>query len=599
MLTPVKSLLIFLLLFFTVINLQSEIRYISKYGSSTVPYTSWETACDSLQKCFQYCMTNDTVYVDRGVYRETIYLQNKNITVIGLDTDECIIDGTGVDGLDYKSVLCRFKNCLIELNNITFKKKRVNGEIYSYAVFTTDGNCCINNCKIDSTYSGISINDGGSVNNTILKRVNEGIHLDGYSMTTLYHFNVKNNILFIVPEESDSKGIYFHSGTCNIYNNIISIPVHENNDTGIEVEGNDKISIKNNLVYGFGNAVIATSYYGSPTDTTFIVNNTFLNSIRSAVVTGNMPKLFIIKNNILAHNGKGLYSYGNQGKLDYNMFYENHGVLYTNLPAGAHDIVADPMFVNDVLPTYGGDYNFRLQMYSPAIDRGDPNILDVDGSRSDLGMFGGPLGEAYSYMNLAPKPVQNLKAVYEQDISRVKLTWKNNTESDLKRYNIYKDINQNFVIDSTKRIGTINDTLFYDIMNKGTLKIYYKLTAVDNSDNESECSTELNVTITENEEVDITENMEYGLYQNYPNPFNPSTTISYNLKNQGEVRIKLYTITGELISTIIEGTKNKGYSETKIDMGGYTSGIYLYRIEVTGAGKIPVFNDLKKMIYLK
>ncbi|MFH0735783.1 MAG: hypothetical protein V2B16_14050 [bacterium] len=45
--------------------------------------------------------------------------------------------------------------------------------------------------------------------------------------------------------------------------------------------------------------------------------------------------------------------------------------------------------------------------------------------------------------------------------------------------------------------------------------------------------------------------------------------------------------------------KNKGYNEKNIDLSGYTSGIYLYRIEVTGNGKIPVFNDLKKMVLLK
>ena len=50
------------------------------------------------------------------------------------------------------------------------------------------------------------------------------------------------------------------------------------------------------------------------------------------------------------------------------------------------------MFVKDTIPTANGNYDFHLQKYSPAIDKGDPTILDVDGSRSDIGMFGGPLG---------------------------------------------------------------------------------------------------------------------------------------------------------------------------------------------------------------
>ncbi len=101
--------------------------------------------------------------------------------------------------------------------------------------------------------------------------------------------------------------------------------------------------------------------------------------------------------------------------------------------------------------------------------------------------------------------------------------------------------------------------------------------------------------VTDVNEVTITANYEYALYQNYPNPFNPTTTISYSLKDDGEVRIKIYDITGKLLQTIIEGNKSKGYNETQIDLSNIASGIYLYRLEVTG----PVFNDLKKMVLVK
>ena len=109
------------------------------------------------------------------------------------------------------------------------------------------------------------------------------------------------------------------------------------------------------------------------------------------------------------------------------------------------------MFVKDTLANLTTNYDFRLQKYSPAIDRGDPDILDVDGTRSDMGMYGGPLGQEYKYMDYAPKPVKELNAVYEEDTSRVKLTWKRNTESDFAKYYIYKDINPNFVIRQHKK----------------------------------------------------------------------------------------------------------------------------------------------------
>ena len=49
--------------------------------------------------------------------------------------------------------------------------------------------------------------------------------------------------------------------------------------------------------------------------------------------------------------------------------------------------VADPSFVD---PAAG---DFTLAAGSPAIDAGDPSILDANGSRSDMGAFGGPGGD--------------------------------------------------------------------------------------------------------------------------------------------------------------------------------------------------------------
>lgn len=34
--------------------------------------------------------------------------------------------------------------------------------------------------------------------------------------------------------------------------------------------------------------------------------------------------------------------------------------------------------------------SYRLREGSPGIDQGLPDVLDVDGSRSDIGLYGGP-----------------------------------------------------------------------------------------------------------------------------------------------------------------------------------------------------------------
>lgn len=44
-------------------------------------------------------------------------------------------------------------------------------------------------------------------------------------------------------------------------------------------------------------------------------------------------------------------------------------------------------------PRFSGDRDFRLSAGSPAIDSGDPTLLDRDGTRSDMGHLGGPDAE--------------------------------------------------------------------------------------------------------------------------------------------------------------------------------------------------------------
>ena len=581
-------------------NLLSETRYVSKTAgiNCAPPYTSWSTACDSLQKCFDYCSSGDTVYVDRGIYKETIYVHNKTLTVIGMDTDECIIDGSYINGLYENDVLIYIKEANLRINNFTLKKKRTSSSVNFYAFYYFNCQGTVNNCIIDSLYQAIGLTYSSTFTNNIIKKAITGINIvshDGYSIL------IKNNIIHILNKNEDLGPIaidnYVYGGSYKILNNILITNPVQGSGRGMEITANKKVEINNNLIYGFRNGINSYSINGV-TDTTYIYNNVICKAT-TGIETGNLPKHYIIKNNIFASNRTGVYNYENAGEADYNLFYNNTYLQYQNLPYGQHDITADPMFVNDTTVTPTSNYDFRLQKYSPAINAGDPDIFDIDGSRSDIGMYGGPLGISYEYKDLAPKQVKGLSAVYLQEKNRVQLTYKKNTESDFEKYYIYKDTIANFTIDSTKRIGILTDTLFTDILDKGTKNVYYKVTAIDSTGNESRASTEISVTITNNDDAVITENYSYELFQNYPNPFNPSTTISYSLKEPAEVRIKLYTITGELLKTIIESSKNKGYNETQIDLSAYSSGIYLYRLEVTGAGKIPVFNDLKKMVYVK
>lgn len=90
----------------------------------------------------------------------------------------------------------------------------------------------------------------------------------------------------------------------------------------------------------------------------------------------------------------------------------------------------------------------------------------------------------------------------------------------------------------------------------------------------------------------------YGLSQNYPNPFNPETTIGYQLPEAGRVSLKIYSILGQQVRTLVDGEKLAGFHQVRWDGRNdagqkMESGIYLYKLETGG------FVQSKKTIFLK
>tara|TARA_R110000868_G_scaffold306734_4_gene568152 strand:- start:15322 stop:19356 length:4035 start_codon:yes stop_codon:yes gene_type:complete len=78
---------------------------------------------------------------------------------------------------------------------------------------------------------------------------------------------------------------------------------------------------------------------------------------------------------------------------------------------------------------------------------------------------------------------------------------------------------------------------------------------------------------------------EFALHQNYPNPFNPSTTISYDVKQAGMVRLSVYDLTGRLLHTLVNQEKTAGSYTVQFNAQHLASGIYLLRMEASGFTK--------------
>jgi hypothetical protein len=94
----------------------------------------------------------------------------------------------------------------------------------------------------------------------------------------------------------------------------------------------------------------------------------------------------------------------------------------------------------------------------------------------------------------------------------------------------------------------------------------------------------------------ITDGIE--LQQNTPNPFSSETTIRFDLPRAGRVKLSVYNVKGELISTIVDRQMTEGRKEMSWDArddrgAAVASGIYFYRLS-TGDSV-----QTKKMMFLR
>ena len=585
----------YLILFTLIVNIFSAnatIRFVSKTGTITPPYTSWETAADSIQKCINSCVDGDTIYVANGSYAEKVIV-DKFVYLIGLSQDSCIIDGSN----ELSEEVVRF-NSNGAIENFTIKARGQNQPTDCAITYFT--NVYMKYCKLENGRNGLLLVQSSSIieNNIILncyKAIDTICPTD--TCNGFYNKNIIISVNSFSPQILHSLG-----GTQIMRGNILLS--NGTSTFGGSFESQKKVVFENNLISGFQHRNISVT---SHSDSIYIQNNNSLNvQIASGFYFLNGDKV-VVKNNIVKNTNIGV-SGADAVKSDYNLFDNVNLPVNGGAFLGTKNVFANPMFVNDTIPTANGSYDLQLQKYSPAVDSGDPNILDKDGTRSDIGMYGGTFGETYTYQDLAPLAPRNLSAVV--DTNKILVKWNRNTEADTAYYNVYRDTVINFLADSTKLISSQTDTFFVHLPPYNSSKYVYKVTCLDNQDNESQPSNELVVNITSVSTNDYPMTIsDYILYQNYPNPFNPSTKIGYQLKERAYVKLMVYDLKGELISVMVNKEQNAGYYEVEFSSSsiehpessikGIASGIYLYRIELIGEGKIPIYTEMKKMILIK
>lgn len=86
---------------------------------------------------------------------------------------------------------------------------------------------------------------------------------------------------------------------------------------------------------------------------------------------------------------------------------------------------------------------------------------------------------------------------------------------------------------------------------------------------------------------------EHALYPNWPNPFNPTTTIRYDVKQTGNVRLTIFNLLGQEVSRLIDSQHLAGTYTVSWNATDLPSGIYFYQMQTAD------FVQTRKMALVK
>ncbi len=191
--------------------------------------------------------------------------------------------------------------------------------------------------------------------------------------------------------------------------------------------------------------------------------------------------------------------------------------------------------------------------------------------------------------NLAPSAPGN--AMVSATQGTVNLTWEESVDADFDYFSVYRS-------DNPDALGSlVGNTTGIDFVEENVPNgdWYYQISATDFNGNEGDY-TVASIVVGIGDDNNLPN--EFSLEQNYPNPFNPSTSIEFALPQTVDVSLKIYNIRGQLVKTLVDGSKSAGrYSLTWDGTDNFgsrvASGTYIYSIK---AGE---FVNNKKMVLLK
>lgn len=215
-------------------------------------------------------------------------------------------------------------------------------------------------------------------------------------------------------------------------------------------------------------------------------------------------------------------------------------------------------------------YYFTVQTHS------EPNRFNSNALTSPMSVIVNDEGEQVDISPSVPQPVSpESEVLIDEDV--VTVVW---SEADLaETYHFQMAQDESFEVLIVDEAG-LESTEFEVTDLEGSTTYFWRVEAA-NANSTSGWSDAMQFTTSETVSAEDDPSMpgQFVLHPNFPNPFNPVTHIRYELPEQTPVRLQVYNLLGEHVTTLVNEVQSAGRYEISFDGSQLSSGTYLYRIE--------------------
>ena len=244
---------------------------------------------------------------------------------------------------------------------------------------------------------------------------------------------------------------------------------------------------------------------------------------------------------------------------------------------------SDIVLIEDYLPDSLGITGYQNWYFAFS------NAISADGNLIALTAYPQGQFQTYSFLLVLDTtvPVEFVSFTAEEIEKHILLSWSTATETNNVGFEIQRKAKNNdwTELDFISGSGTTTERQYYSYQDNSvsTGKYYYRLKQID-----------FDGSFSYSDIVEISINpKQYSLDQNYPNPFNPSTTIEFNIPEEGLVNLTVYNLLGQQITTLVNEVLQSGKHQINFNAADLASGIYLVKMS-SGS-----FSDVIKINLLK